>query len=405
MSRFLESQLQDAAAALPTQRSEAWRYTSLKTLEQRALAVGDVDAASRDVTATLLDGLGDAESRIVFVNGVLRPDCSTIPEDIRIERVPVARGEDAARNAADAIEVLNDALARETVRVSVAPGIRVDGQLHVVHVGAPGAVDLAWYGRVAIALGAGSTLEVVEHHVASGPHANVANIRLDLALDPGARLQWTRLQRVGEAETLFTHTRAMLGADARLDHAALDAGGALVRHRFAVLLGARGASLHARGVFALRGRQHADTQLEVVHDARDTRCDIAYRGLADGRARGVFGGSIVMRPGADGADARLENKNLLLSPHAEIDTKPVLEIHADEVKASHGATVGQLDERALFYLRSRGLPTAEARAMLTHAFCASMFDALPEAPRAQARALLALRLESLAAGRPPGAIP
>lgn len=399
MSRFLESQLQAPGAVLPTQRSEAWRYTSLKGLEQRALAVGDAAAASHEIPAALLGVIGDSAPRLVFVNGVLRTECSTLPEDagFGIERDAVARRDRGSADGADVLDVLNDALARETIRINVEPGVRVTRPLHLVHVGAPGSAALAWYGRFSVALGAGSALEVVEHHLAAAPHANVANVRVDCVLDAGARLRWTRLQRAGEAETLFTHARAVLGADATLEHAALDAGGALVRHRLAVLLGALGAAFHARGVFALRGRQHADTQLEVVHDARDTRCDIAYRGLADGRARGVFGGSIVMRPGADGADARLENKNLLLSPHAEIDTKPVLEIHADDVKASHGATVGQLDERALFYLRSRGLPVEEARSMLTYAFCASMFDSLPEAARVQANALLADRLAPLAA--------
>ena len=104
------------------------------------------------------------------------------------------------------------------------------------------------------------------------------------------------------------------------------------------------------------------------HGARDTRCDLRWRGIADGRARGVFGGRIVVEPGADGTDARLENKNLLLSPHAEIDTKPVLEIHADEVKASHGATVGQLDEEQLLYLQTRGIERGQAIALLTEGF-------------------------------------
>jgi Fe-S cluster assembly protein SufD len=126
----------------------------------------------------------------------------------------------------------------------------------------------------------------------------------------------------------------------------------------------------------LHGRQHADTQLQVEHAARDTVSELTWRGVADARGRGVFNGTIVVQPGADGADAQLSNKNLLLSPHAEIDTKPVLEIHADEVKAAHGATVGQLDERALFYLRSRGVPAGQARTLLTFAFCRTALDGI-----------------------------
>jgi Fe-S cluster assembly protein SufD len=153
------------------------------------------------------------------------------------------------------------------------------------------------------------------------------------------------------------------------------------------------ARLVSRGTFALTGRQHADTHIEVRHLARDTACDIAWRGAADQRARGVFHGAITIEAGADGADAQLSNKNLLLSAQAEIDTQPVLVIHADEVKAAHGATVGQLDEQALFYLRTRGIPREAARRLLVTAFCGAMLDGIAsEELRGHLGGLLALRL-------------
>jgi Fe-S cluster assembly protein SufD len=124
------------------------------------------------------------------------------------------------------------------------------------------------------------------------------------------------------------------------------------------------------------GRQHLDTHLDILHAAGNTTSDALWRGVADQRGRGVFHGQITVAPGADGSDAALSNKNLLLSPHAEIDTQPVLEIYADEVKAAHGATVGQLDERALFYLRSRGIGLEQARSLLTVAFCRAALDDL-----------------------------
>jgi Fe-S cluster assembly protein SufD len=150
-----------------------------------------------------------------------------------------------------------------------------------------------------------------------------------------------------------------------------------VRHDLHAELRGDEARFDTRGVFVLRGRQHIDTQLSIRHQALNTASESIWRGVADERSRGVFRGAIVVAQGADGADASLSNKNLLLSSLAEIDTKPELEIYADEVKAAHGATVGQLDERALFYLRSRGLPQAEARALLTAAFCRAVFALLP----------------------------
>jgi Fe-S cluster assembly protein SufD len=123
-----------------------------------------------------------------------------------------------------------------------------------------------------------------------------------------------------------------------------------------------------------------DAQFELRHACRDATSEVRWRGIADGRSRAVFGGAIVVEEGADGSDAQLSNKNLLLSPQAEIDTRPVLEIHADEVKAAHGATVGRLDERSLFYLRSRGVPEAMARSLLTFAFCSDVLDAVAFEP-------------------------
>jgi Fe-S cluster assembly protein SufD len=158
---------------------------------------------------------------------------------------------------------------------------------------------------------------------------------------------------------------------------ALELGGALVRHELTAELAGDRARFDSRGVFALDGRQHIDTQLDVHHKARDTASDALWRGIANGRSRGVFRGAILVAEGADGSDASLSNKNLLLSGSAEIDTKPELEIYADEVKAAHGATIGQLDERSLFYLRSRGIPLAQARSLLTLAFCRAALGSLP----------------------------
>jgi Fe-S cluster assembly protein SufD len=136
-----------------------------------------------------------------------------------------------------------------------------------------------------------------------------------------------------------------------------------------------------------------DTQLSIRHDALNSASESIWRGVADQRSRGVFRGAIVVAEGADGSDASLSNKNLLLSGQAEIDTKPELEIYADEVKAAHGATIGQLDERALFYLRSRGIPLTEARSMLTAAFCRAVFTSMSnEALRDHISALLLQQL-------------
>jgi len=201
----------------------------------------------------------------------------------------------------------------------------------------------------------------------------------DVTLRDGAVLHHTLFQNAAVGSNLIRRSRLYLGARAQAKLHVLELGGALVRHELRVELAGDGARLDTRGVFMPRGRQHIDTQLAIRHQALNTASDSVWRGVADQRGRGVFRGAILVAPGADGSDASLSNKNLLLSSLAEIDTKPELEIYADEVKAAHGATVGQLDERALFYLRSRGIPQAEARALLTAAFCRAVLDDLPNA--------------------------
>jgi Fe-S cluster assembly protein SufD len=195
----------------------------------------------------------------------------------------------------------------------------------------------------------------------------------------GARLVHARVQDEAAGATVLARTEAVLGSGAEYRRVDLELGAGLSRHEFNVALQGEGAAVIAGGVLLADGRRHVDTRLGIVHQARDTRCELPWRGLADERGRAVFHGGITIQAGADGSDANLSNKNLLLSDSAEIDSQPVLVIHADEVKAAHGATVGRLDETALFYLRSRGIGREQARAMLMQAFLCEPLAVLDDA--------------------------
>ena len=365
----------DAAHALrrdglPRPRDEAWKYTSLRALEQRRYVAGDAGAATRavDAAAWVLAGLDGP--RLVFVNGAFRADLSLLPVTAGLSITPEGGGamdglafEPLAdgpfpasvvvgQARADAFARLNAALAPAAAVVRVDAGVQVDAPVHLVHCGTPADAAVAWQGRLQV----------------QDAHAEATLVRRDVFA---------------------------VGARARLALHAMDLGAQLMRHDLTVDLAGNGARFDARGVFALRARQHADTHLTVRHAARDTTCDIAWRGVADERSRGVFHGGITVAPGADGSDAQLSSRNLLLSSAAEIDTQPVLEIHADEVKAAHGATVGQLDDRALFYLRSRGIPLDLARQLLVAGFCRAMLEGIePAALRAPLESLLATRVAS-----------
>lgn len=384
--------LLDAALAtgLPGPRSEAWKYTSLRALERRQFARADGDAPVVD-PALLAD---IPAPRLVFVNG--RPAPALSDPGPAMAGVSISTLADAAA-ALPAIDAqgdavfarLNQALAHDGVAIDIAAGAKVEAPIHLVFVGAPAATDLAWHLRHHVRLGEGATLSLVEHHLDAAAHRHLDNSVISLRVAEDAELRHVRLQHRESGATTFLRTDAELQARAAYIRTDVEAGGALTRHELDVRLLGDAARLTANGVLLAGGRAHVDTRLGIRHVARDTACQLLWRGIGDGRGRVVFHGGIAIDAGADGTDARLSNKNLLLSATAEIDSQPVLVIHADEVQAAHGATVGQLDPGALFYLRSRGLPADAAQRLLTTAFVREPLLAIADpALRAQAEALL-----------------
>ncbi|SEP04145.1 Fe-S cluster assembly protein SufD [Luteibacter sp. UNC138MFCol5.1] len=380
-----------AAGGLPESREEAWKYTPLRALAQRGLALADREAAAAlavDAARLALPGVdGD---RVVFVDGTFRADLSSLTGATGVSLEPLAAA--LARNpeplrfalanryrhgAADAFAHLNAGLAVDGLVLRVADGVAATKPVHVVHASSGTQPDTSWHVRLLIEVGKDASVDVIEHYVTLGDAKQLGTVVSDIVVRENGRLGFVLLQDASSATTLVRRNHARLDAGAAATVHALELGGALVRHELQAELNGDGARFDSRGVFALAGRQHVDTQLEVRHQARDTSSDALWRGIADGRSRGVFRGAIVVAEGADGTDASLSNKNLLLSGQAEIDTKPELEIYADEVKAAHGATIGQLDERSLFYLRSRGIPLVQARSLLTLAFCRAALESLP----------------------------
>lgn len=363
---------------LPHARSEAWKYTPLRMLERRAFATGAPDPIAFD--ATLLADI--PAPRLVFVNGRHDPvhsDTAGLPAGVDLRPLSQALADDDPRahalferrfrRAEEVFARLNSALANEGLLLSIRSGVRVETPLHLVFIGASAESDTAWHARHLIELQPGAGLSLVEHHLASGEHAHLGNTLAQLHLAAGASLLHARVQDESHRATLLTRSDAVLERNARYQRVDLELGAALSRHELNVRLEGEGATLSADGVLLTAGKRHLDTRLGIEHLARNTTCGLTWRGLAAGRSRAVFHGGILIHAGADGSDANLSNKNLLLSDTAEVDSQPVLEIHADEVKAAHGATVGQLDPTAMFYLRSRGLPQADARRLLTTAFC------------------------------------
>lgn len=381
---LLDAALRDG---LPGPRTEAWKYTPLRALERRSFA--PAIAAATGVDPAALAHI--PAPRLVFVNGVhdaVLSDPGGLDAGVRL--APRSAGDEANDagvrgfdqhafdQPADVFARLNAALARDGVDLRIEAGVQAATPVHLVFVGASGHQDLAWHLRHRIVVGNGASATVVEHQFAAGEHAHLGNAVASVDLAEGARLLHLRSQDEGTRTTSFLRTDARLAADAVYQRVDLELGAGLSRHELNVRLDGDRARLSANGVLLADGRRHLDTRLGIEHVARDTACELLWRGLGAGRGRAVFHGGITIHAGADGSDADLSNKNLLLSVDAEIDSQPVLEIHADEVKAAHGATVGQLDPTALFYLRSRGLGEAEARRLLTAAFCREVVAGLED---------------------------
>ena len=373
----LDAALRDG---LPGPRSEAWKYTPLRALERRAF----IPAQAAADTGALAAALADIPfPRMVFVDGrhdETHSDIASLPPGTdaqplsRLLRTNEPRDANFLgrryQGADEVFAVVNAALSEEgaVVRVENAAG-DTTVTLHLVFVASGTAQESGVHLRHCIDLRNDAALHLVEHHIALGEHRGLANHVAHVHLGQRARLTHVRVQAEAEGTSAFARTDAVLARSADYRRTDLELGAALSRHELNVRLEGEGATLTANGVLFADGKRHLDTRIGIEHIARDTSCALLWRGLGAGRGRAVFHGGIVIREGADGANANLSNKNLLLSAQAEIDTQPVLVIHADEVQAAHGATVGQLDPTALFYLRTRGLPEAEARTLLTAAFC------------------------------------
>ncbi len=349
--------LEDFGRGDVREREESWRYSkpALRALSQQEFIAADTQAALPDDLRARFDWPQTQGHRVVFVNGGFSEKHS----DVSKLGATFTVGETAGNTWS----------------------IRIDGEVdepvHVVYVSVPSAQPSRWQANVSVAIVNGRS-GVIEQHLGAAGAVVLGALHRQFELAAATQLDLVSLCELPDSAVLYRGVDARVGARAELHATHVLLGGRLQRLDLQVELAGERARLQSRGVFALRGREHADTQLDIRHIARDTASDIVWRGVADQRARGIFHGAITVAQGADGADAQLSNKNLLLSSLAEIDTQPVLEIYADEVKAAHGATVGQIDERALFYLRSRGIPEAEAKRLLVGAFCAAALDRIPQ---------------------------
>ncbi len=374
-----------AERGLPTTRDEEWKYTSLAPLVATPLDLA-VDAAREMPSEEDLArfSMGPASwSCLVFVDGRYAAKLSTVRPlppggrlgslaealitDEHTVRAYLAGSAEPAAESGDAFGALNAAFWADGAFLHVPAGVSLEEPIQLLFVAtAPG--GRADHPRNLIVLEPESRAVLVESYVALTDQAYLTNESTEIALGPGAVLDHHRVVLEGRQGFHVGRTRVRQGPDSRFASCAVTLGGRLVRNDVDARLDAEGAECALNGLFVVGGVQHVDTHTVVDHAQPRTTSRQLYKGVLDGRARGVFNGRVVVRPGANGTDAHQTNKNLILSDGVEVDSKPQLEIFADDVKCSHGAADGQLAEDAIFYLESRGLDEVAARSLLTHGF-------------------------------------
>ncbi len=401
-----------AEIGFPTRRLEEWRYTSTAPIERVAFELPESDrsAPTPEELAEIAPCASQAW-RAVFVDGRLCAERSVLPADsggLRIDSLAdaLAGGEGEALVAAhlarqapfknDAFTALNTAFMEDGALVEIPPGWQEERPLYLLFVSTGN--ETISHPRTLVIARPGSRATLIQDHVSLDSGTRFSNAVCEVLAEENAALDLVLIQRENAQSYHVSNLQAVQERDSRVALHTITLGGALVRNELGLMLAAPGAEADLRGLFLGGSRRHIDNHTLVDHAVPHCTSRQLYKGILGGHARGVFRGRVIVRPDAQKSDALQSNPNLLLANQAEINTKPQLEIRADDVKCSHGSTIGQLDREALFYLRSRGVEERAARMLLTRGFAAEIAAGLPlESLSGWARQLVDSAVETLTA--------
>jgi Fe-S cluster assembly protein SufD len=375
------------ALAMPTLRDEAWRFTNLAALHR--LTFQPVLAASRLQTEDIAPfRLADSACRLVFVDGIYAPQLSSPAREgsVVVTNLPTAMAAHAAVLAAqlgrqqalgdNVFAALNTAFLQDAAVVVVPRDVALAAPVHLLFVATQsGALS---HPRCLVLAEAGSRVTLVEDYVALQDAAYLVNPVTEIVLAEQAQLTHVRVQRDGPQAFHIANCAVSVGRSANYQSVSVAMGAQLSRYQLRVVLD-EGAECAVDGLALLAGSQLADTHSCIDHAQPHATSRQLHKCIADDNAHAVFNGKVVVRPGAQRTDSAQSSRNLLLSGRAQIDTQPQLEIFADDVKCTHGATIGQLDAEEVFYLQSRGLAGSTARQLLTYAFGAEILERIPVA--------------------------
>ena len=401
LSRFAEQ-------GFPTTRDEEWKYTNVTPIQRRVFTPAEHQPDTQ-VTAAQLEPFVLADQRchrMVFIDGHFARDLSalsTLPAGLTVSSLAAVFNRDAAvlrpylgRYAltdTHGFAALNTAFLVDGAYVRVAQDISVADPIHFLFVSTGKGDSVLTQPRNLIVTEPGSRVTVIESFVSLGQACYFTNAITEVAVADNATVEHYKLGLESPKAFHIGGLYVRQGANSLFTSHNITLGGVLVRNTIHSTFAAEGGTCILNGLYAVSGRQHVDNHTLLDHAQPRCTSRELYKGVLDGRARAVFSGRIVVRQDAQHTDAKQDNKNLLLSRDAEVDTKPQLEIYADDVKCAHGATVGQLDRDAIYYLRSRGVDEETARSVLTYAFANDILDRI-EIPSARSyvASMLAERL-------------
>jgi len=396
-----------AALGFPTPKQEEWRFTDLSKLAGIAFDDGDATSA---VTAAELQGCTagiKTVARLTFVDGHYRPDLSCagcLPRGLELKSLAAATDkgdvplratlcDSAARLGNDPFAALNQALMSDGAVIRCASGTRVELPLHLLFVNTSRNGPHASHLRVLVSAGAGSSLTIFEQHVSLGPAIGFSNCFTEIDAATASEVRHYLLHDLNPVSFGMQTVAIRQEAASRTESHSLLLGGALVRNNVLITLAGAGGDSMLNGLYLPHGSQHTDFNMRVRHSAPDCNSHQHCKGILSDSGSAVFTGRIVVDPGAQKTSAIQTNRALLLSDEATINSQPQLEIYADDVRCTHGMTAGELDADALFYLRSRGIPSAQARALMIYAFARETVELMSDpALRGMAEKLLTDRL-------------
>lgn len=396
LKRFLKN-------GLPTPHDEDWRYTNLNVMNAHALERAE-PAADFKLPPPLIDQVC---GRAVFVNGILSASLSQLdqlPKGLTVISLRMHLEKNHVRDdffpgldTGDSWHDLNTALFDDGALIDVAAGVQIDHPLEVICLSTRQAKPITYHACNIIRLGKGAALKIYKSKLSDGGATVFSTHMNHIMLEDGAALERVVLGEHPDSAVTFIHDEVTLRTNAVFKKIAINLGGKITRQKTTLQINGEGADAQLHGLTHTSRDGTTDVVVDMRHNAPHSSSRQMIRSLATDSSRAVFQGKIMVAPHAQKTNAAQQHQGMLLSDKAEIDAKPSLEIYADDVKCSHGNTCGALDETALFYLRSRGIPLQEAQALLQQAFIAELFDACDDALRDTLLARIATRISTGAA--------